>query len=62
MMKNFIDEPRKLPETCEQFDEDTWYALVDYVTVYSAEDIRFTFNNGAEIPLSDSHFPECYAP
>jgi len=51
MMKNFIDELRKLPETCEQFDEDTWYALVDYVTVYSAEDIRFTFNNGAEIRI-----------
>ena len=51
MMRNFIAELKKLPQTYEQFDEDTWYALVDYVTVYSKDDIRFTFNNGAEITI-----------
>ncbi|MCC8078395.1 MAG: hypothetical protein LIO60_08685 [Oscillospiraceae bacterium] len=51
MMRNFIAELKKLPQTYEQFDEDTWYALVDYVTVYSKDDIRFTFNNGAEVTV-----------
>ncbi len=31
------------------FDEDAWYSLADYVTVYSKDDIRFTFKNGMEI-------------
>ncbi len=31
------------------FDGDAWYSLVDYVTVYSKDDIRFTFKNGMEI-------------
>ncbi len=31
------------------FDEDAWYSLVDYITVYSKDDIRFTFKNGMEI-------------
>ncbi|MCD8109557.1 MAG: hypothetical protein LUE14_05595 [Clostridiales bacterium] len=32
-----------------KFDEEAWYTLVDYATVYSKEDIRFTFKNGTEI-------------
>ena len=32
-----------------EFNEDEWYSLVDYATVYSREDIRFTFKNGMEI-------------
>lgn len=32
-----------------KFDNQTWYALVDYATVYSKDDIRFTFKNGTEI-------------
>ena len=33
------------------FDEDAWYSLVDFVTVYSKGDIRFTFKNGMEIQV-----------
>ena len=33
----------------DSFDEDAWYALVDYVTVCGKEDVRFTFKNGVEI-------------
>jgi site-specific DNA recombinase len=29
--------------------KDLWNALADYVTVYSKEDVRFTFKNGVEI-------------
>ena len=28
---------------------DSWHGLVDYTTVYSEYDIRFTFKNGQEI-------------
>ncbi|MCD8111137.1 MAG: recombinase family protein [Clostridiales bacterium] len=31
-----------------KFDEEAWYTLVDYATVYSKEDIRFTFKDGTE--------------
>ena len=32
-----------------EFNEDDWYSLVDYATVYSGEDIRFTFKNEMEV-------------
>lgn len=37
--------------TITEFHEDTWYALLDYVTVYDKEDIRFTFKEGMEIQV-----------
>jgi site-specific DNA recombinase len=33
----------------EEFSIDSWNSLVEYATVYSADDIRFTFKNGQEI-------------
>ncbi len=51
MMENFIETLRSLPEQVEIFDEGTWYALCDYITVYSKDDIRVTFQNGTEIPV-----------
>lgn len=32
-----------------EFDEDQWYSMVDFVTVFNKEDIRFTFKDGTEI-------------
>ncbi|NQT58754.1 MAG: recombinase family protein, partial [Bacteroidetes bacterium] len=32
-----------------EFSNDLWYALADYATVYSKEDVQFTFKNGIEI-------------
>jgi len=29
-----------------EFSNDLWYALADYATVYSKENVRFTFKNG----------------
>lgn len=49
MMENFCAELKKLPKLVETFDEATWFALCDYITVYSKEDIRVTFRNGMEI-------------
>lgn len=40
-----------LPETVDCFDEGAWYALVDFLTVYSKDDVRFTFKNGMEIQV-----------
>ncbi len=37
------------PETVTEFHEDMWYMLLDYVTVYDKEDIRFTFKDVTEI-------------
>ncbi len=45
----FISRLEKLDSPLTAFYEDDWYSLVDYATVYSREDIRFTFKNGMEI-------------
>ncbi len=34
-----------------EFDEEQWYSLIDYVTVFHKEDIRFTFKDGTEIKM-----------
>ena len=51
MMENFMETLRSLPEQVEIFDEGTWYALCDYITVYGKDDIRVTFQNGTEITV-----------
>ena len=51
MMENFMDELRSLPEQVDYFDEGAWYAMVDFMTVYGREDVRFTFKNGMEISV-----------
>lgn len=45
----FISELKKQDEVVTRFDENLWYSLVDYVTVFSKEDVRFTFKDGTEI-------------
>ena len=35
----------------EKFDAALWCGLVDFVTVYDKDDVRFTFKNGQEIKL-----------
>ena len=49
MMQNLADTLGAMPDAVDSFDEDAWYALVDYATVYGRDDIRFTFKNGMEI-------------
>ena len=38
-------------EHISEFDEMLWLSMIDYVTVYGKEDIRFTFKNGMEIAI-----------
>lgn len=40
MMENFMKALQSLPEQVEIFDERTWYALCDYITVCGKNDIR----------------------
>ena len=45
------DELDKLGAVMDEFREDAWHSLVDYVTVYSSDDVRFTFKDGTEIKV-----------
>jgi len=51
MMENFMKTLQALPEQLDYFDEGAWYALCDYITVYSKNDVRVTFYNGMEIQV-----------
>jgi hypothetical protein len=31
------------------FDDQLWFSLVDFATVFSSEDVRFTYKDGTEI-------------
>ena len=45
----FLSDLEKQEGLCTEFDESLWISLVDYVTVYNKEDVRFTFKDGTEI-------------
>ncbi len=47
--ERFLIELEKRDGPMTEFNEEDWYSLVEYATVYSREDIRFTFKNGMEI-------------
>ena len=47
--ERFLAELEKRDGPLTEFNEEDWYSLVEYATVYSREDIRFTFKNGMEI-------------
>ena len=45
----FLKSFEELPDTLTEFSAENWHALVDYATVYSADDIRITFKHGQEV-------------
>jgi hypothetical protein len=47
-MDSFIKELQG-QELIKTFDERLWGSLVDFITVYSKDDIRVTFKDGTEI-------------
>ncbi|MDO4301296.1 MAG: recombinase family protein [Clostridia bacterium] len=53
MMENFIKTLKSLPELVDYFDEGAWYALCEYITVYSKNDVRVMFRNGVEISIEN---------
>ncbi len=49
IMEQFIKTLTKCDNLLIEFETEMWHALVDFVTVYTADDIRITFKNGKEI-------------
>jgi len=47
--KDFMDTLESMEDTVEEFNEGMWVGLLDFITVYSKEDIRVTFKDGTEI-------------
>lgn len=47
--ESFIKTLNQLPTPLDKFSIDSWNNLVEYATVYSTDNIRFTFKNGQEI-------------
>lgn len=47
----FLSELKKQDDVVTKFDDNLWYSLVDYVTVFNKEDVRFTFKDGTEIKV-----------
>lgn len=45
----FVKSFEALPDTLTEFKLENWHSLVEYATVYSADDIRFTFKHGQEV-------------
>lgn len=45
----FLKALSKHQSLVTEFSHELWHALADHVTMYSKEDIRFTFKNGLEI-------------
>ena len=48
-VEQFLADLKKCDTVLTEFEREAWDSLVDYVTVYSLEDIRVTFKNGKEI-------------
>lgn len=42
----FLDGLQKQENLVTEFDEDMWYGLVEYATVFGRDDVRFTFRDG----------------
>ena len=49
--QDFISTMEKMDGIYDSFDVELWSSLVNYVTVYSKEDIRFTFQSGMEVTI-----------
>ncbi len=48
-MGGFIEKLKGMDGFCPEFDENLWCSLLDCVTVYTKDDVRFTFRGGMEI-------------
>lgn len=48
-VEQFLADLSKHDTVMTEFEPEAWHSLVGFVTVYNAEDIRFTFKNGKEI-------------
>ncbi len=51
-VRRFLSEREKAEEPLTEFWEEDWYSLVEYVTVYGKDDIRFTFKDGMVVKIN----------
>jgi hypothetical protein len=49
LVEAFTTELARRDGLLTAFDERLWFSLVDFATVYSADDVRFTFKDGTEV-------------
>jgi DNA invertase Pin-like site-specific DNA recombinase len=49
IMESFISDLRSQESLITEFDERLWCSLLDFATVYTADDVRFAFKNGTVI-------------
>lgn len=49
LVEAFTAELARQDGLLTEFDERLWFSLVDFVTVYGEDDVRFTFKDGTEI-------------
>lgn len=52
-IEEFLDQLKSQSDLVTEFEPFIWASLVDYVTVYSKDDIRFTFKDGTEIQTKE---------
>lgn len=45
----FLKAFDQMPNALTEFSLESWHSMVDFATVYSIDDIRFTFKNGQEV-------------
>lgn len=50
MVEQFLSELAK-QDAITEFTDELWYSMIDFVTVYPKDDIRFTFKNATEINM-----------
>ena len=48
-IESFLTALQAQETLVEKFEPSLWYGLLDFVTVYAKDDVRFTFKNGTEI-------------
>ena len=48
-MGTFLNAFEQMPDALAELSLESWHSMVDFATVYSIDDIRFTFKNGQEI-------------
>lgn len=49
--REFLDGLERQDGVVTEFDEDQWYSLIDFVTVFNKDDVRFTFKDSTEIKV-----------
>jgi hypothetical protein len=49
LVEAFTVELARQDELLTEFDERLWFSLMDFVTIYGEDDVRFTFKDGTEI-------------